>query len=1095
MRTLTAGAIAEIAEELGTEPLNIVEVCWTEGSSTWYADKDLTNIPGKILTLSAIDNATTSKSTSTSFTVTLDDTDGTINNILNNHDVHKAKCTLYQYFGAIALTDKFVLFQGELSSPIIWNEGDRTVTFTALSTLEEREIGFSPEEGDFDFVSPDLEGQPWPLVFGNCLHVPAQKVKQVTAGSLAEDVGIVDTSLLYKLEATKQAYNIQWMIWCYYGQVVVAANDLAARPSELIYLFAATIAQEDELLHKLEEQRRFVELERNVIAKHSGDNLNGLNAAQRRQAANIVARARLIITIIKAFVGELKPKLKIVRQFKKLLMDEEKNAEHKQNIKNSAFAKQKDAFGRMQEIYTEYRALLTEICQQNRLVKTSVTINGGYNFVQNTPTDIVIGGARWRGTFNNNVFTFAGTEPIALYKDLTIGSIGEGDDCDFTLQMSRLDNFWLSTYTNLKGHYLKVTSKADWRTHIIKVVEQDGLKCRFQLINRSNSGSGMNGPIISSQKFPKFKSSFGADVSRFIRAYNSTHPIVDKFEAPDEDHLDDAGEPEIKEIKPIEAEQYNIFRGILSKACMRIIEEGIRDHDDAAVDLGAAVDRICLRRPVPDNANDADIALAAAEIPDAKKKLIKKQLAAGARLIAKADRGNFKDRFIPGAWGQQIAIPPPKNTLTYRINREEFLMLLNLDRLLYYEGLADVQIFLPPDPRDLYTIIGPDIKEIKEVSIVPLSSWMDNTVLYDEIPTSAAWSASVGSDVRDATSTTEILVANILPSTIKSVAAYRTIDNRKVLQSLPTSYYTKNESEALGDLTITSLKLLQPLSFYDEEQWEDTIYVSLESSVGPKIVNILKHIIETYTDKTWDATSFGAVDTRFGNLYPANFALFNRENAVKVLHEIAWQARCAIFEIAGVYHLKYLSSEPSVDATFTESDIESNTLTCELTPTEGLTTKFVAKWREHYLQDVKDNKIILRNNTVKYGVQENEFDFYIFNIRELVEKSATFWLIRLSNTWKNVQFNTFFKHLELENYDTLDFTFGTPVFANNGVRGVIQSISIDTNSKSLIYQVWLPVRAGEMGEYEFAWPGDTAATAELPFEAKPVYVTGDIQGE
>lgn len=1089
MRTLTPAALAEIATSLGTEPLNIVEVQWTDGVSTWYADKELTNIPGKILNLGTVECATTSKSTSVSFTVTLDDTDKTILNILNTQDVHKAICKLYQYFGDIALTDKFVLFQGELSSPITWDEGDRTVSFTALSSLEEKEVGFSPEEGEFDFVSPELEGEPWPLVFGNCLHVPAQKIKQVTSGTLAEDMGIVDPTLEYKLAVSKHAYDIQGMIWNYYGQVVVAANALAASPAELIYLFAAAIASEDILLATKELKRREVELERNLIAANTGAALEetikaeanaNLHKGIRDFAAIATLRSKLAIMVIKVAVKDQKEELKIVRKFKKLLMDEEKNTEYEQNVKNSAFAKQKDAFGRMQEIFMEYREIYSEICRQQRIVKTSVTITGGHNFVQNTSTDIVIAGARWRGTFDNDVFTLIGTEPIALYEDLQIGSIGEGDDCEVTLEMSRLDNFWLATYTNIKGHYLKVTSKKDYRTHIIQVVEQDGLKCRFKLIQRGKGGSKGSGPISSSQRFPKFKSSFGADVSRFIRDYNDEHSnkpsTPEEFQAemnkPDDAGNDDAVAPEVQAVEPLAAEKFNIFQGELSADCMNIIIEGTNVGAKPVPFVLDSVLRKVLRDP-------EDV------------QTIKEHIQDNLKTLGKSD----EVRFVNDHLDHRIEVPGAKNTLAYRINREEYTMLLNLDKLLFYSGFADVQIFLSPDPRALYTLIGPDIKEIKEVSIVPLVAWADNSVLFSEIPESAGWAASVGADIRDAVDTKEVYVANILPSVIKTVAAYRTVDNKKVLQTVPVSYYSKNESEAVGDITVTSIKLEHPLSFYDEEKWEETLYVSIESSVGPRIVDILKHIIETYTDKTWDATSFNAVETRFGDLYPANFALFDRKNAVNVLQEIAWQARCAIFEVGGIYHLKYLSEAPVVDKTITESDVESNSFKCLLTETENLTTKFVALWRENYLSGVKGNKIILRNNTIKYGVQQQEFDFYIFNIRDLVEKSATFWTIRYSNTWKSVQFKTFFTHLDLESYDTLDLNFITPLFANNGVRGVLESIQIDTDSKSFICNMWLPVRAGEMGEYEFAWPGDATAEAELSFEAKIVHVTGDITGE
>ena len=61
------------------------------------------------------------------------DTDGTIKTILDSHDVHKRDARVYQYFTGLSLMDKFLLFAGKITSPITWNERDRTVTVTVLS--------------------------------------------------------------------------------------------------------------------------------------------------------------------------------------------------------------------------------------------------------------------------------------------------------------------------------------------------------------------------------------------------------------------------------------------------------------------------------------------------------------------------------------------------------------------------------------------------------------------------------------------------------------------------------------------------------------------------------------------------------------------------------------------------------------------------------------------------------------------------------------------------------------------------------------------------------------------------------------------------
>ena len=57
MRNLSAGALAQIAERFGNEPINIIEVAWNLGGvAVPYADRDVTAFPGKILELTTLDN-------------------------------------------------------------------------------------------------------------------------------------------------------------------------------------------------------------------------------------------------------------------------------------------------------------------------------------------------------------------------------------------------------------------------------------------------------------------------------------------------------------------------------------------------------------------------------------------------------------------------------------------------------------------------------------------------------------------------------------------------------------------------------------------------------------------------------------------------------------------------------------------------------------------------------------------------------------------------------------------------------------------------------------------------------------------------------
>jgi len=197
MRQLTAAALAKIAESYGTEPINIVEIDWEPGVPAAYADKRLTvgnvTIPGSILRLSNLDSVLDvfRANTSQAIDMTIDDSDGTIKNFIDTKDVHQIQVRVYQFFDGMALSDKFLVFAGRLNSPLRWSEATRTFSFGVLSQIEDKEFGFSPEEGEIPGLPSGLIGRPWPSIFGTVLDVPAVNIGQSVTGSTLCGVGYV----------------------------------------------------------------------------------------------------------------------------------------------------------------------------------------------------------------------------------------------------------------------------------------------------------------------------------------------------------------------------------------------------------------------------------------------------------------------------------------------------------------------------------------------------------------------------------------------------------------------------------------------------------------------------------------------------------------------------------------------------------------------------------------------------------------------------------------------------------------------------------------------------------------------------------------
>jgi hypothetical protein len=300
MRTLTIPASAKLAQNCGTESIIIVEIQWVSNGGIFsYADRKITGVRGQIVEIGSIDSAvkTDGSSDSSQVSLTLEDTDGQIKALCDQHDLHKRPVRIYQWFDGLALnerqavglndgisggtftltyrgqttgaidytatasdvatalralsnledadvtvtggpgptadwvveftpaaaelligdganltyhafngppgdirtvavlTDKFLLFKGEINSPFVWDEGARTVSFDVTTKIEDVEAGFSMEEGDFPIIPPTMLGKAWPLVFGHVCDVKAVQVRAPRRGILQSGEGIRDYTL------------------------------------------------------------------------------------------------------------------------------------------------------------------------------------------------------------------------------------------------------------------------------------------------------------------------------------------------------------------------------------------------------------------------------------------------------------------------------------------------------------------------------------------------------------------------------------------------------------------------------------------------------------------------------------------------------------------------------------------------------------------------------------------------------------------------------------------------------------------------------------------------------------------------------------
>lgn len=354
---------------------------------------------------------------------------------------------------------------------------------------------------------------------------------------------------------------------------------------------------------------------------------------------------------------------------------------------------------------------------------------------------------------------------------------------------------------------------------------------------------------------------------------------------------------------------------------------------------------------------------------------------------------------------------------------------------------------------------------------------------YREEPSADFFWAQGGSTVVMQNRQEILYIANIIPSTIKRVAAFRTLNGNRFLLTVPPALFTIRQSDYTG-YDVMEVVFDRPLSSSQLKQgggWSDDIYISQISTVGPNTVDIMEWFIDTYTSYAKDTASFADVKTKIDN-YPMHFPLLRRPNILTILQELAQMARCALWLKDDTFFIKYLSEEPTAVAAIGEGDIltddsGSGTLQIELTSTEDLVTKLTAKWQKDYSLD-DQNTLILRHNVNKYGTHAEEDDYFAYAHLQLVRKSATFWLIRRANTWKRIKFSTSLEFLELEAFDSVTFTL--PDVGTGAFKGVIERAVLDSENKQINFEAWTPIRAGEMTPYDFAWPAQIAEHAIYP---------------
>jgi len=347
----------------------------------------------------------------------------------------------------------------------------------------------------------------------------------------------------------------------------------------------------------------------------------------------------------------------------------------------------------------------------------------------------------------------------------------------------------------------------------------------------------------------------------------------------------------------------------------------------------------------------------------------------------------------------------------------------------------------------------------------PKDSWK----YYDEMEASDFFWAPPGSEVYMESESEILYLASLLPGTVDKVCAFRTAPNGfRYLTEVPTDYYTAYLTD-YGGYQVVEIGMNKALSLYND-QWDDDIYVSFTSTVGPNPCDIIEWLVGKYTELTVDSTTFADVKTKLTD-YGQNFYLIDRPDVYDLINDIAYQARCSVFIRNDVIYIKYLPEEPTAVREISESDILNGTFTESLSETEEVYTTHSIKWQKAGAavrddQDV-ERKIILKYNVAKYGTVELNEDFFCYNVYDQVNHAATFWLIRKANCWKKVEFTLPLKHMDLDVGDCI--TLNVAQFGD-AVKAIIETSTVNPDDNTVSMRCWTPVRSGETSAYHWAWP-------------------------
>jgi hypothetical protein len=199
-RTIPSNTAVELAKRLGTELTPFIEIAWPSGTQYYsYTTRTISGrtYQGKLLNFESVQyqGKQTATAQVSSVSITLDDTDDSLRQLLNQHNLEHIVAKVYINYPTLSShSDNVLLMIGKITSDIAWSEGERTLSFTVDTFITNNEVGYAPAEGDFAGLLDEAVDVTWPLCFGSINKVPAVRILGAIEGSLQSAIGPNTTS-------------------------------------------------------------------------------------------------------------------------------------------------------------------------------------------------------------------------------------------------------------------------------------------------------------------------------------------------------------------------------------------------------------------------------------------------------------------------------------------------------------------------------------------------------------------------------------------------------------------------------------------------------------------------------------------------------------------------------------------------------------------------------------------------------------------------------------------------------------------------------------------------------------------------------------